>query len=394
MLDLLKTAERYRRELAESIIPFWVRHAPDLKRGGFFTCLGRDGAVLDPNKQLWIMWRNIYMLAKMYNVGLGGEECAELAQSGFEFCMRSRRPDGYYPLMVDVDGKPCTDVGSISAMENAYAVMACAELFRLEPKSEYRTEGFSSLRLFYERMGSGESGRMLVFTRAKLLGEYMHLVRMAGDLLTACGDEAGYCRGLIEESLQEIPKFRHPELRRWLEVRRQDGSFGLDSMGGRIVRVGHGFETMWYAGLSAEAIGAQEFLSKIPDWIREMCTYAFDRTHGGLLQLVDALDQPTCVEGVGWKTWWVHTEGLLGLVYAYRLSHEAWFMEQFEQLDQWVWSHFRDPEYPEWYAVLAPNGEPLCEAKGTPLKAFFHLPHCLWFGSKWLREVADSGEKA
>ena len=45
---LLETyAARYRKDLLESVIPFWLKHAPDRQCGGYFTCLDRDGTIYD-----------------------------------------------------------------------------------------------------------------------------------------------------------------------------------------------------------------------------------------------------------------------------------------------------------------------------------------------------------
>src|SRR6059036_2904865 len=39
--------QRYRAELLERVIPFWLRHSLDREHGGYFTCLTREGAVYD-----------------------------------------------------------------------------------------------------------------------------------------------------------------------------------------------------------------------------------------------------------------------------------------------------------------------------------------------------------
>ena len=36
-------AEVYRKELQESVIPFWAERCPDLEYGGFFSCFDREG---------------------------------------------------------------------------------------------------------------------------------------------------------------------------------------------------------------------------------------------------------------------------------------------------------------------------------------------------------------
>ena len=42
-----------------------------------------------------------------------------------------------------------------------------------------------------------------------------------------------------------------------------------------------------------------------------------------------------------------------------------------------AWKHFRDPEFPEWYPHVLPDGTPFMFCKGTMFKGFFHLPRCL-----------------
>ena len=43
--------ESYRRlyeaELLGSVVPFWERHSPDREKGGYYSCLDRDGSVFD-----------------------------------------------------------------------------------------------------------------------------------------------------------------------------------------------------------------------------------------------------------------------------------------------------------------------------------------------------------
>lgn len=395
MLDLKKTAERYERELTEVVAPFWAEHAADPVHGGFYTNLCRDGAVFDPGKNVWMMWRDIYMFAKMCNVGFGRPEYARLAEQGFDFCVRhARGGDGRYHLYVAADGgEGGAGFPMFRAMADVYAAIACAELYRLNPKEEYRREGFSALRVYEESMRGGGSGKRFMPAGAKELGAYMHIVYAAAELLSACGDEDGYCSGLIREALAEIPRFRHPQLRRWLGMRGADGEFDLATSMGRMIATGHGFEVMWFAGYAAEIVGDAEFLKRIPAWTREVCGYAFDRKYGGLFSMQDALDLPCCMPGAGTKQWWTHTEALLGLAYSYKLTLDPWFLERFAEVDEWTWRNFRDPDFPEWFGSVAPGGEVLCDAKGTPAKAFFHLPRCLWFCAKWLREAAEMAER-
>ena len=40
-------AEKYRKELYDSVLPFWLQKSQDLEYGGYFSCLNRDGSVYD-----------------------------------------------------------------------------------------------------------------------------------------------------------------------------------------------------------------------------------------------------------------------------------------------------------------------------------------------------------
>ena len=38
-IDFKQMAERYRKELYDSVLPFWLEHSQDKEYGGYFTCL-------------------------------------------------------------------------------------------------------------------------------------------------------------------------------------------------------------------------------------------------------------------------------------------------------------------------------------------------------------------
>ena len=52
----------YRRELLDSVIPFWTKHSLDSEHGGYLTCLERDGSVFGTDKQVWGQGRGTWVL--------------------------------------------------------------------------------------------------------------------------------------------------------------------------------------------------------------------------------------------------------------------------------------------------------------------------------------------
>ena len=97
----------YRRELLESVLPFWARHSLDRRCGGFFTCLDRVGQVYGTDKPVWIMGRATWLYATLYRTVEARPDWLALARHGYEFltryCFDSR---GKMYFLVTRDGRP------------------------------------------------------------------------------------------------------------------------------------------------------------------------------------------------------------------------------------------------------------------------------------------------
>ena len=65
MLQELKSI--YRKNLSQSVIPFWLNNSPDWENGGTFSCLDKDGTVYDTKKYVWLVGRSVWMFSRLYN---------------------------------------------------------------------------------------------------------------------------------------------------------------------------------------------------------------------------------------------------------------------------------------------------------------------------------------
>lgn len=45
--------ETYKNDLLNDVMPFWLKYGIDKENGGYFTCLNRDGSLMDSNKSVW-----------------------------------------------------------------------------------------------------------------------------------------------------------------------------------------------------------------------------------------------------------------------------------------------------------------------------------------------------
>lgn len=57
----------YKNDFLNDVMPFWLKYGIDKENGGYFTCLNRDGSLMDSNKSVWFQGRFAFILAYAYN---------------------------------------------------------------------------------------------------------------------------------------------------------------------------------------------------------------------------------------------------------------------------------------------------------------------------------------
>ena len=85
---LRATRDRYREDLVENILPFWLQHGLDRKHGGIYTCVDRDGTLMDTTKSVWFQGRFAFVASFAYNQIEQRPEWLEAARTTIEFIER------------------------------------------------------------------------------------------------------------------------------------------------------------------------------------------------------------------------------------------------------------------------------------------------------------------
>ena len=96
--------EKCRKELLENVMPFWMKHGWDRKHGGVYTCLDRDGTLMDSTKSVWFQGRFAYALSYAYNNIEKNPEWLKAAKSTIDFFERTcfdSRGRMYFEVMAD-----------------------------------------------------------------------------------------------------------------------------------------------------------------------------------------------------------------------------------------------------------------------------------------------------
>ena len=87
-VDFASMAVRYKSELLDNVLPFWLEKSQDKEYGGYFTCLDRDGSVFDTDKFVWLQGREVWMFSMLYNSLKKDPGWLECAIQGAEFLLK------------------------------------------------------------------------------------------------------------------------------------------------------------------------------------------------------------------------------------------------------------------------------------------------------------------
>jgi N-acylglucosamine 2-epimerase len=106
--------------------------------------------------------------------------------------------------------------------------------------------------------------------------------------------------------------------------------------------------------------------------------FGWDKEYGGIFYFQDIKKAP--MQKLEWdqKLWWVHLESAICMIKGYQLTGNEQCLEWFKKLHEYMWTHFKDAEYPEWFGYLNRRGEVLLSLKGGKWKGCFHVPRGLY----------------
>lgn len=152
----------------------------------------------------------------------------------------------------------------------------------------------------------------------------------------------------------------------------------LSTPQGRLVVPGHGIH---FSCVLLEEAG-QRNDSKLEragldllDWSLHL---GWDKQQGGILNFVDVEGKPPVQLEWGMKPWWSHDEALYATLLAHHLTGEAGYLNWYETIHQYTFSHFPDSEFGEWYGYLHRDRSVASSAKGSMWKGVFHVASSMW----------------
>lgn len=393
MKTFKELAEQYKAELLEKVVPFWLEKSQDKEFGGYFTCLERDGEVFDTDKFIWLQGREVWMFATLYNKVERKQKWLDAAIQGAEF-LKKYGHDGnlnwYFSL--DREGHPLVEPYNIFSY--TFAVIAFGQLSIATGNKEYAEIARRTFDIVLSKVDNPKGRWNKASAGARSLKSFalpMILCNVALEIEPLL--DADFLRRTIDTCVHEVMDvFYRPELGLIVEHLGTDGQL-VDCFDGRLLNPGHAIEAMWFIMDLGKRLGRQDLIEKAVGIALNEVEYGWDKEFGGIYYFMDRLGRP--VQQLEWdqKLWWVHIETLITMIKGYQLTGNKACLEWFEKVHDYVWEHFADKEYPEWFGYLNRRGEVLLPLKGGKWKGCFHVPRGLFQCWRILEELAKNEEK-
>ena len=390
-VDFKQIASRYEKELKENCLPFWLEKSQDLEYGGYFSCLDRDGSVYDTDKFIWLQGREVWMFAMLYNNVEKNPEWLKCAIQGAEF-LKKHGHDGNWDFYFSLNREGQPLVQPYNIFSNTFACMAFAQVAKATGSGEYADIARRLFSRILARRSNPKGKWCKAYPGTRPMKDFalpMIICNMALEVEDILNDKP-FLEKTIDDCLHEIlDVFYQPELGCMLEnVSSVDGS-PIDCFEGREINPGHDLEAIWFMMNLGMRRSDNALIEKCAEISLRIIERGWDKQYGGIFYFLDSKGAPQ--QKLEWdqKLWWVHIESAIAMLKGYRLTGNEKCLEWFLKLDEYLWNHFKDKDYPEWFGYLNRRGEVLLPLKGGKWKGCFHVPRGLYQIWKLAGECAE-----
>ncbi|MDE6366232.1 MAG: AGE family epimerase/isomerase [Muribaculaceae bacterium] len=369
--------DRYRADAIGNILPFWLKYGRDREHGGVYTCLDREGRLMDPTKSVWFQGRCAFIYAFAYNNLEKNPEYLDFSRSCLDFIeAHCCDTDGRMFFEVTADGTPLRKRRYV--FSECFAAIAMSEYALATGSREYAEKSlalFKEICRFIATPGILEP-KYLPAQQAVGHSITMILINTAARVREVISDPC--LNEQIDRSLEAIRTlFIHPEFKALLETVTPDGKL-IDTLNGRTINPGHCIETAWFLLEEAKYRNRDaritEMALQILDWSWD---WGWDNEFGGIINFRDCKNFPPQDYSQDMKFWWPQCEAVIATLYAYEATGNERYLEMHRLANDWAYKHLPDPEFGEWYGYLHRDGSVAQPAKGNIFKGPFHIPRML-----------------
>ncbi len=380
-------AESYKKDLTENIMPFWMKYGLDRENGGVYTCVDRDGSLMDTTKSVWFQGRFAFICSFAYNNVEKNQEWLDAAKSTLEFIEKHCFDEqGHMYFSMTAEGKPLRKRRYV--FSETFAAIAMSE-YALATGDQHWAK--RAIQVF-------EDTQRFLATPGFLPAKFEADVKLQGHSIVMILINVGSCirkvvddpklTKQIDESIEKLKKyFIHPEFKCLLETVGENGEF-IDTNMTRTINPGHCIETSWFIMEEAKLRGWDkpmlDMALQVFDWSWD---WGWDKQYGGIINFRDCKNLPPQDYSQDMKFWWPQCETIIASLYAYLGTGDEKYLYRHERISEWTYAHFPDAEYGEWYGYLHRDGTVAQPAKGNLYKGPFHIPRMMIKGYMLCQEI-------
>lgn len=148
-------AENYKEDLTHNIMPFWLKNGLDKEHGGIYTCVARNGQLIDTTKSVWFQGRFAFICSYAYNNIEKNPEWLDAAKLTLDFIEKHCfDTDGRMYFEVAADGTPLRKRRYV--FSESFAAIAMSEYALATGNKEYAQKAldlFKRMRHFLNTPG-------------------------------------------------------------------------------------------------------------------------------------------------------------------------------------------------------------------------------------------------
>ena len=372
---------RVERELRHNILPFWMEHAVDRARGGFYGEIENDLTIHpEAPKGALQSARILWTYAAAYR-RYGTRAYLEMARWAYDdLVQRFLDPvhGGFY-WMISADGRPLQPRKQIYGQ--AFGIYALAEYYAAThdaPVLELAQETFELVEQhsfdpvhggYYEActqtwdLAADTRLSPVDLNEKKSMNTHLHVMEAYTNLLRVWPDDRlrRQLRGLLEVMLMHIVDPATGHMRLFFD---EAWRSKLDH-----ISYGHDIEASWLLVETAEVLDDADLNSQVRELAITMAQAVLDEgldPDGGLVYEMgpSGLTDST-------KQWWPQAEAAVGFLNAYQLSGTPHFLEASLRSWDFIEAYLVDVTYGEWIRYVTRDHRP-AEGEGSDdLKASF-----------------------
>ena len=395
MLIMEKIYKKFKSELLDSCVPFWLDNAIDTEYGGILNCLDRYGKVYSEDKSVWMQGRCGYMFSYIYNNIDKNTKYLEFAKSCIDFATNHCIDhDGRMFFTVTRDGKPLRK--RRYWFSETFYIIANAEYYMATKDTKYLNAAkkyFSFVLDMYENPQNDPykiTPKSFDETRkTKSLANPMILLNVASIMRDADNEKSFDYNSIIDNLINDIKSFYKSDFNALFEnISADDNSVILNSSPCRVINPGHDIECAWFLLEEAIRRNDDELVKFAETVFNNAFELGWDNEYGGIFYFKDILGLPVEAYEHDMKLWWPHNEAIIASLMFYLYTKNSKYKEIFDKVCDYAFEHFSDKEYGEWFGYLRRDGkctEPPC--KGHTYKGPFHVMRMLAKCIKCIEEM-------